>query len=348
MSSLRPLISIIIPVYNTEKYLNRCVESVLNQSYHNLEIILVNDGSTDNSGQICDEYQAKDPRVAVIHKQNQGVSKARSTGIEVARGEYIVFVDSDDWIDTVMCEEMMKALSRYKVQSVMCAYVREYPGRSLPREVNPHDVVFDNRTLLRRLCGLVGEELRHPENLDNYNMMCGKLYPAAPLKGITLTDIKTVGSSEDMLFNLDSYAIVESMVYINQPFYHYRRSIMTSITGAYKPELEKQWDTLYDKIWSFIEANQLDDRYTSALSNRIALNVLGLGLNCLRDDAPFLEKCRRLNRTITTPRRKAALKRLPLKHMPVHWKLFYFSAKHKLTVLLYILLLVIVKLKGKV
>lgn len=348
MSSIQPLISIIIPVYNTDGYLNRCIDSVLEQTYCNLEIVLVNDGSTDNSGQICDEYEEKDPRVTVIHKPNEGVSKARSIGIKAAHGEYIMFVDSDDWIDAVTCEVMMDALTLYQVQSAMCSYVREYPGKSLPKTVSPHDVVFDNWSLIRRLCGLVGEELRHPENLDNYNMMCGKLYPTSALKGVTLTDIKTVGSSEDMLFNLDSYAVVESMVYINRPLYHYRRSIMTSITGAYKPELEKQWDTLYDKIQCFIEANQLDDRYTSALSNRIALNVLGLGINCLRDDASCLEKCRRLNRIITVPHRKKALMQLQLKHMPFHWKLFYFSAKHKLTFFLYLLLVAIANLKGKV
>lgn len=348
MSNTLPMISIIIPIYNSEQYLNRCIDSILDQTYHNLEIILVNDGSKDNSAQICDDYMVRDPRVVVIHKQNQGVSKARSSGIEVARGEYIMFVDSDDWIDSIMCETMMNALLAHNVRSAMCSYVREYPGRSLPKTVEPKDVVFDNRTLLRRLCGLVGEELRHPENLDNYNMMCGKLYPAAALKGISVTDIKQVGSSEDLLFNLDSYAVVESMVYINRPFYHYRRNIVTSITGKYKPELEKQWDTVYDKILGFIEANQLDQRYTAALNNRIALNVLGLGLNCLRDGASCLEKFKRLNRVITVPHRKAALKQLPLKHMPLHWKLFYFSAKHRLTVLLYILLLVIAKLKGKV
>lgn len=348
MSSSLPLISIIIPVYNTEKYLNRCIDSVINQSYTNIEIILINDGSKDNSGQICDAYKDEDTRIVVIHKQNQGLSKARNSGMEIARGEYIMFVDSDDWIDIRMCETMVNALSTFHVQAVMCSYVREYPGRSLQKVINPNDEVFDKWRVLRRLCGLQGEELRHPENLDSYNSMWGKLYPAASLQGVFVTDTKLVGPSEDLIFNIESFFAIESMVYINQPMYHYRKDVAASITGTYKSEMEKQWDNVYDIISNTIEANRLNEQYASALNNRIALNVLGLGLNSMCDDAGYLEKYRRLNRIIMDPRRKAALKQLSLKHMPVCWKLFYFSARHKLTLLLYILLIAITKLKGRV
>lgn len=343
-----PLISIIIPVYNTAAYLRECVDSVLDQTYQNLEILLIDDGSTDDSGMICDEYACRDSRVVVRHKENRGVVHTRNLGIAMARGEYIMFVDSDDWIDGDMCSAMMAARTEYKVQAVMCSYVREYPGQSLPKIVSPVDRVFDNRALLRRLCGLEGEELRHPENLDNYNMMCGKIYPAAALKNITVPDIRLIGSSEDLLFNLESFTLIDSMVYINRPYYHYRRSLVTSISGAYKPELEKQWNRLYDRIAQFIEDNRLGEGYAAALNNRIALNVLGLGINCLQSRDPFLKKHENLKRIITTPRRRAALRQLPLKHMPLHWKLFYFSARHRLTLLLYLLLTVITHLRGKV
>ena len=343
-----PLISIIIPVYNTASYLRECVDSVLNQTYENLEILLIDDGSTDDSGRICDEYASQDSRIVVRHKENRGLAHTRNMGMAMARGEYIMFVDSDDWIDGDMCSAMMAARAEYKVQAVMCSYVREYPGRSLPKTVSPVDLVFDNRTLLRRLCGLEGEELRHPENLDNYNMMCGKIYPASALKGICVTDNKLIGPSEDLLFNLESFAVIDSMVYINRSCYHYRRSIVTSISGAYKPELEKQWNHLYDTIARFIADNCLGEGYAAALNNRIALNVLGLGINCLQGREGFLKKYKNLNRVITTPRRRAALKQLPLKHMPLHWKLFYFSARHKLTLLLYLLLIGITHLRGKV
>jgi len=119
------LITVIIPVYNVEKYLNRCIESIINQTYKNLEIILVDDGSTDNSGKICDEYALKDNRIKVIHKQNGGVSSARNKGLEVATGEYIGFVDSDDYIEKDMYEYLYNGCVFFNAQISSCSTLFE-------------------------------------------------------------------------------------------------------------------------------------------------------------------------------------------------------------------------------
>lgn len=95
-----PKISIIVPVYNVEKYLRKCIDSILNQTFKDFELILIDDGSTDESGKICDEYNLKDNRIKVIHKENGGLSSARNAGLDIAQGEYIGFVDSDDWIES--------------------------------------------------------------------------------------------------------------------------------------------------------------------------------------------------------------------------------------------------------
>src|SRR5665647_2657921 len=101
-----PLISIIVPIYKVENYIRNCVDSILNQTYKNLEVILVDDGSTDNCGNICDEYSLKDNRIKTIHKKNGGLSSARNAGLDVAKGEYIGFIDSDDWIEKDMYESL--------------------------------------------------------------------------------------------------------------------------------------------------------------------------------------------------------------------------------------------------
>ena len=103
-----PLLSVVVPVYNVEPYLERCIQSILNQTYKNLEVILVDDGSTDKSGSVCDEYVLQDDRVKVIHKKNGGLVSARKAGAAIATGSYITAVDSDDWIESNMFEEMMK------------------------------------------------------------------------------------------------------------------------------------------------------------------------------------------------------------------------------------------------
>lgn len=116
----KPLISVIVPIYKVEEFLNRCVDSLLAQTYENLEILLVDDGSPDNCGSICDEYARKDSRVQVIHKANGGLSSARNAGLEIARGEYIAFLDSDDWIEPDAYETMMLFAQKHEVKLV-CA-----------------------------------------------------------------------------------------------------------------------------------------------------------------------------------------------------------------------------------
>lgn len=122
MSQEKALISIIIPVYKVEKYLEKCIQSVINQTYKNIQIILVDDGSPDNCGKICDEYAKKDHRIEVIHKSNGGLSDARNKGLEIAKGEYIGFVDSDDYIESDMYEVLYNLLKQYNVDVSICNF----------------------------------------------------------------------------------------------------------------------------------------------------------------------------------------------------------------------------------
>lgn len=119
-----PLISVIVPVYNVEKYLEKCVDSIINQSYHNLEIILVDDGSTDNCPVLCDKYKKKDDRIIVIHQKNGGLSAARNAGLDIAKGEYIGFIDSDDYISIDMYEKLLLAIKKCKADMGICNYIR--------------------------------------------------------------------------------------------------------------------------------------------------------------------------------------------------------------------------------
>ena len=122
-------ISVIVPVYNVEPYLAKCVDSILEQSYTNLEVILVNDGSKDSSGSICDDFARKDHRVRVIHKENGGLSSARNVGIEAATGEYISFIDSDDWIEPAAYEHLLELMEKYQVKLV-CGGNYDVDGRT--------------------------------------------------------------------------------------------------------------------------------------------------------------------------------------------------------------------------
>lgn len=126
---MNPLISVIIPVYNVENYLKKCLESVINQTYKNLEIILINDGSNDNSKDICDEYSQKDSRIIVVHKHNEGVSVARNTGLDIAKGEYIGFLDADDYIEEDMYEFLLDNAIKDNADISSCSYNKVFSDR---------------------------------------------------------------------------------------------------------------------------------------------------------------------------------------------------------------------------
>ena len=119
----RPLISVIVPIYGVEKYLEQCLDSILNQTYRQLEIILIDDGSTDRCGEICDRYASRDSRIKVIHQTNQGLSAARNVGMDMATGEYISFIDSDDYIDLHFYEKMVQGFLDYPNAPIIACLV---------------------------------------------------------------------------------------------------------------------------------------------------------------------------------------------------------------------------------
>lgn len=147
-----PKVSVIIPVYNVDHYLEQCVNSILGQSFGDFELILVDDGSKDQSGAICDEYEKKDVRVKVIHQQNAGSSAARNTGLKVANGIYILFVDADDWVDSNHIESMVETAERESADVVFCGFFYEYPRKR---------VVFDNRPQSSAGRGVVIESFKN-------------------------------------------------------------------------------------------------------------------------------------------------------------------------------------------
>ncbi|MBR2339971.1 MAG: glycosyltransferase [Clostridia bacterium] len=132
---MEPLISVIVPVYNVEKYLRKCVDSIIAQTYKNLEIILVDDGSPDNCGAICDEYEEKDGRIKVIHKENGGLSSARNAGLDIASGEYIGFIDSDDFISPRMYERLYDAIKRAGADLCKCDFLRFSEGQDMEEAI---------------------------------------------------------------------------------------------------------------------------------------------------------------------------------------------------------------------
>lgn len=152
------VLSVIVPVYNVEKYLNRCIESIIGQTYRNLEIILVDDGSTDHCGQICDEWKKKDPRIKVLHKKNGGLVSARQAGLQIASGEYIANVDSDDWIEADMYEYMMRLALNHESDLVTSGLIRDYENHSVYETEKVSSGIYKGEALYHLLHHIINTE----------------------------------------------------------------------------------------------------------------------------------------------------------------------------------------------
>lgn len=171
----QPLISIIVPVYKVEKYLKRCVDSILTQTYQNMEIILVDDGSPDNCGAICDRYKKTDNRVVVIHKRNGGLSDARNTAIPLAKGEYISFIDSDDWISSYYVEHLYEAVAKCDADIGISWFENIFEGKAL--QSKPEEPLSNYECLTAEECL---KKLLYQNGVE----VCawGKLYKTALIK----------------------------------------------------------------------------------------------------------------------------------------------------------------------
>lgn len=208
--SCEKLISVIIPVYNVEEYLEKCVNSILDQTYRNLEVILVNDGSKDSSGSICDALARKDPRIRVIHKENGGLSSARNVGMEAATGEYITFVDSDDWIEEDGYKHLMDLMEKYGV-NLVCGGNYDVDGATGERTLGvcprKEEAVtaeeFAGRMFLWQGCdSSVCDKIFHRSLLENFRFPEGKV-------------CEDVATTYKIVLSADGAAFSE------RPFYNY-------------------------------------------------------------------------------------------------------------------------------
>lgn len=203
-----PLISVIVPIYKVEEYLDRCVESIVNQTYKNLEIILVDDGSPDNCPQMCDEWAEKDNRINVVHKENGGLSDARNAGMPFATGEIISFIDSDDWIDLDMFKKMLSRMQNDNSDMVSCGVKWVEEDGSLIRDVTSDDVVLDTTTAMK--------ELLNDSKLKQH--VWNKIYKYDLIKDIPFEKGKY---HEDVFWSYQIVGRAKKVSVVKESFYNY-------------------------------------------------------------------------------------------------------------------------------
>ena len=266
-----PKISIIIPVYNVEKYLQKCLDSVINQTYKNLEIICINDGSPDNSGKILDEYAKKDGRVIVIHQENAGVSVARNKGLEIASGEYIAFVDSDDWLEPECYELALNVLENDKEVDLVgynadIINSRNDTNQDLQRNKNWFTLPFVGKFELSQKIAI---------------RMCGAcwiyLFKASIIKNNKLK-FSNYKFSEDFLFIFEYFAFVKNIYFLDKNLYNYNLapySAMTKYSSTQNPEYALDvYIEIFKEACKFYKKAEKIDFFRKILMRRFLNSIL--------------------------------------------------------------------------
>lgn len=244
----RPAISVIVPVYKAEKYLHRCVDTLLAQTFQDFEVLLIDDGSPDKSGEICDDYAKKDFRVRVFHKENGGVSSARQCGIDNAQGEYTIHTDPDDWVEPEMLETLYKKAKEDDADMVICDYYEYVDGcnqyiNQCPSSLNHIMVLKD---LFCFLHGSLCNKLIRKELFDRYDVK----FPLG------------VNYSEDLYICIVLLQNPINVVYLSNAFYHYDRMINNnSITLHDRKDWYNKMKSFYPLLRKVLSENDFENEF---------------------------------------------------------------------------------------
>jgi len=346
-------VSVIIPVYNTKDYLDKCVHSILKQTYQNLEILLVDDGSSDGSAVLCDKLALEDSRIKVIHKQNEGQASARNLGIHAASGEYIMFVDSDDWLDIDAIETLVDHANRNKVDVIHFNYVREFLNKSVfKKNTFLEERVYDGdecNDIRRLILGLSGETLAYLENMRFLAPCTLKMYRADIIQNfdVTFVSLREIGAFEDGLFNFCVFSRVKRFEFLNRAYYHYRKTNKNATTVKYRPDYINRQLKLFSILASIIHKEEAWDLYKDAFQSHILYATMEIAFNALNREGSTKERYKEIKSVLNHPFFVKVYKDSDLSYLKLKWKIYFFFIKHSMTLPVYLMTTIIMRLKSK-
>lgn len=336
-------VSIIVPVYKVEKYIRQCVDSLINQTLKDIEILLVDDGSPDTCGKICDEYANKDSKVKVIHKQNAGVSAARNDGIKAATGEWIMFVDSDDWATPDMCEIAYNTAIKNKVDIAMFCNFYNYENIELKHKSAPKEIITDNKKDIeifqqcvfhRGYMDFIEENVRY----EGLTAPWSKIFKAELIKNNNISfNLNVRGTFDDGLFMLETLEHAKKVSFNNLFLYHYRKTD-TSITQSFKEKQLEVYERIYKEIEKFLEKYNKKEIFREAYYARIILYLVhAIKIYFFNKLNPnnMKQKKNKLKRVIETMPYKEAIKNVDINRLDKTQRIFVFLLKHNLISLVY-------------
>lgn len=335
-------ISVIVPCYKAEKTLTKCVDSLIAQTFHDIEIILVNDCSPDSTGELCDNLCKKDSRIKVVHmSKNGGLSAARNAGLNIAQGNWVAFVDSDDWIEPETYKTALEYADRYSAAHIVWSYVSEYGDNIKEKKLYDGEKVFESNQLFIDVLGPIGSRLAHPEYIHSLSSVWNKLFLRDVIvkNHLVFYDLEKIGA-EDLHFSASYLNCIQNKtaVYIDKCFYHYIKANSDSLSTKYKPQYTHMAVTINNELTKLVMGRADEKDCIAALKNRKALSLINTGLNEVAATDGALKIIKRLRKVLCDREFHHAFKQLDLSKLPLKWKIFFMCAKLKLTTPIYILL----------
>lgn len=331
------VITVIIPVYNVERYLEECVKSVLEQTYINLEIILVDDGSADRSGELCDDLKDRDKRISVIHKANAGLGYARNSGLDLATGRYITFLDSDDYIEPMMIETLYDSMKKYNVDECKMGFKRVKDDGEITSETKYSIEVFLGEEARTKFAPrLVGSS---PEMHDSIEMcVCGALFNGDLIRRYNLrfpSERELI--SEDLIFQLDYLQHANGACTIESTDYKYRVND-SSLTQSYRTDRIEKSIIFYEDIIKRLYKYGYDyDVETRAQRLLFVYIKVSISQEVLYEKNNMKDAIRNINKICRNPEIQKIIKSYPIAKLGIQQRVFLECIKNKCGIILYLL-----------
>lgn len=335
-------VSIIVPVYNVEEYLENCIHSLVQQTMEDIEIILVDDGSRDNSGAICDELEKKDTRITVIHQHNQGVSVARNSGIEVAKGDWVTFVDGDDWVAPELCEKVVSYAEKTEADVVIFSYYSAYANGIKTSKLTdlPEGDVTDKKDyiLKKTISQYYGGKIVN--NGVSAGTTWGKLIKKTEIDNNHLRFKPGLTRAQDTVFWLRGFEYAEKIAVLDLPLYYYRISNTSVCSGTkFIPNCEIPFGMLLDEYRRFIDEFSKDLEFNKAYDLR-TIQVLSWHIKHKvlneQNKISAKEKIRELKKLVSSKESKESIKNVKVDWLPRSLKLLVFCCRTHMYYLYYI------------
>lgn len=341
------MVSIIVPVYNAAPYLNQCVDSLTKQTLKAIEIILINDGSTDASLAVCTKLASKDDRIRLIDKLNGGVSEARNDGLRAATGEYVGFVDPDDWVDEDMYERMLATLTAAQADICMCNYVKETKEGTDPVLLKQTGIIEKDAILDDIVANVIAKPSFRSGETDIMGSVCRLLIKRELLERENIWFDKQVAFMEDLLVCVETFLKCECIAIDDGAYYHYRVHDSSTVM-AFKQHFYDRQKQAFMKLQELVMREGKTDALKTRLDNRyIILVLLALANEAHKDNpTPFREKIRTIDGILNDQELVKVLDEMDLSAVEARKKLELNLIKREASVTLYLYYSVFNKIKA--